>query len=260
MVLLFRSDCVKIYQYKILFKGVDLMIKNKKLLSASIGAFFAVEIALGILLHTSSGDRVRWFSFASVVLACLFCTVFAERSRAYLFTQLALVCTVCADYFLIITPERQQLPAMIFFSVAQLSYFMRLYIYDENKPRRVWHVASRAAVSVLAVILTFAVLGSSADAVAVISMFYYANLIINIIFAFAEFRKNSIFAIGLLLFAFCDALIGFAFLDGYLAIPADSVIYKIVYPGFDLAWAFYLPSQALLSVSLWHKKGALSET
>jgi len=230
------------------------MIKNKKLLICAVSAFAMVEAVLGVLLHTSSGNWGARFSFASIVLACLFCTIFAERSWAYLLTQLALVCTVCADYFLIIAPVRQQLPAMIFFSVTQLSYFMRLYLYDENKPRRVWHVASRAAVSVLAVILTFAVLGSAADAVAVISMFYYANLIINIIFAFAEFRKNSIFAIGLLLFAFCDALIGFAFLDGYLAIPADSVIYKIVYPGFDLAWAFYLPSQALLSVSLWHKK------
>ena len=230
------------------------MIKNKRLLICAVSAFAMAEAAFGILLHTSSGDLTRWFSFASIVLACLFCTIFAERSWAYLLTQIALVCTVCADYFLIITPVRQQLPAMIFFSVTQLSYFMRLYLYDENKLRRTWHIYVRAAVSALAIILTFAVLGDSVDAVAVISMFYYANLITNIVFAFAEFKKNSIFAIGLLLFACCDALIGLAFLDGYLAIPADSIIYKIIHPGFDLAWAFYLPSQALLSISLLPKR------
>ncbi len=227
------------------------MIKNKRFLIYAVSAFAIAETTLGILLHTSSGDPTLWFSFSSIVLACLFCTVFAERSWAYLLTQLALMCTVCADYFLIIAPVRQQLPAMMFFSVTQLSYFMRLYIYDENKLRRAWHIYIRASVSVIAVAATFIVLGSSADAVAVISMFYYANLITNIVFAFAEFKKNSIFAIGLLLFACCDALIGFAFLDGYLAIPADSIIYKIIHPGFDLAWAFYLPSQALLSISLF---------
>lgn len=139
---------------------------------------------------------------------------------------------------------------MLFFSVTQLSYFLRLYLYDENKYRRAWHIGIRAAASILAVAATFIVLGQSADSVAVVSMFYYANLIINIVFAFIQLEKPGIFAIGLLLFAMCDAVIGFSFLDGYLPIPEGSFIYKIIYPGFDLAWAFYLPSQILLAISL----------
>ena len=226
------------------------MIKNKRILIITVALFSAVEAILGFLLQTSHGDAVPVLCFSSVVLACLFCTVFAERSAAYALTQLALVCTVCADYFLLITPVRLQLPAMLFFSVTQISYFLRLYLYDENKTRRTWHIGIRAAASLAAVIVTLAVLGSSADGVAVVSMFYYANLIVNIIFAFIQFEKPGLFAVGLLLFAMCDALIGFAFLDGYLSIPPEAFIYKIIHPGFDLAWAFYLPSQTLLAVSL----------
>lgn len=226
------------------------MIKNKRILVCAVSFFAITEAILGYLLQTLSDKSVLWFSFSAIILACLFCTVFAERSSAYFLTQLALVCTVCADYFLIIAPVRQQLPAMIFFSATQLSYFLRLYLYDENKKRRVWHIGARIAASVAAIAATLIILGSKADAVAIVSMFYYANLLTNIVFAFIQFEKPGIFAIGLLLFALCDALIGFAFLDGYLPISQDSFIYKIIHPGFDLAWAFYLPSQTLLSISL----------
>ena len=226
------------------------MIKNKKLLIGTVAVFSAVEAVLGYFLQTVRGELVPYVCFASILLACLFCAVFAERSYAYLLTQLALVCTVCADYFLLITPVRQQLPAMIFFSVTQLAYFLRLYLCDENKKRRAWHTGVRCAASAVAVAATIIVLGKSADAVATVSMFYYANLLTNIVFAFIRFERPGFFAVGLLLFAMCDALIGFAFLDGYLPIPSDSFIYEMIHPGFDLAWAFYLPSQTLLAISL----------
>ena len=230
------------------------MIKNKNTLIGASVLFSSVEAVLGYLLQTSRGDTVSWLCFSSVALACLFCALFARLSPAYFLTQLALVCTVCADFFLLITPVRQQLPAMLFFSVTQLSYFLRLYLYDENRSRRALHVGIRASASAIAVTATLLVLGSSADAVAIVSMFYYANLLINIVFAFIQFKKPGFFSVGLLLFALCDALIGFAFLDGYLPIPPDSFIYKIIHPGFDLAWAFYLPSQTLLALSLWEHR------
>ena len=226
------------------------VVKSNKSLSAALCIFAVIETVLGVLLQTLGGRAVPITCFASVVLACLFCTLFAEKTADYLLTQLALVCTVSADFFLLITPERQQLPAMLFFSVTQLAYFLRIWRGDENGTRKKWHLAVRAAASILAVALTFAVLGEKTDAVAAVSMFYYANLLTNIVFAFACFEKPGILAVGLVLFALCDALIGMAFLDGYLPIAADSVIYKIIHPGFDLAWAFYLPAQALLAASL----------
>ena len=226
------------------------MIKNKRLLILLSVIFLVTEALLGILLQTAQSSIPINLRYTAVVFACLFCVLFAEKSLSFLFTQIALLGTVGADYFLVYRSDMQQLPAMIFFSVVQIAYFLRLYFEDGNKTRRKVHLIVRVAISAAIILVTFAVLGKSTDAVAAVSMFYYANLVLNAIFAFISFKKTPIFAIGLLLFILCDTVIGFSLIDTYLPLAEDSVIYKIIYPGFDLAWAFYLPSQALLSVSL----------
>ena len=140
------------------------------------------------------------------------------------------------------------------FAVAQSAYALRLLWDDPCKGRRICHLAVRGGLTVAVLIATVLVLGESADALALVSMFYYANLIANLIFAFADFRRQWLMAFGFLLFLFCDTIIGFAMIGPYFTIPADSFIRKFFYPGFDLAWAFYLPSQMLLSVSLLPKR------
>ena len=103
------------------------MIKNKKILIAAVLTFIITEMTLGILLQVIMGRASELVSYTAVVLACLFCVLFAERSKSYLFTQTALICTVCADYFLVYSEEMRQLPAMVFFSITQICYFLRLY-------------------------------------------------------------------------------------------------------------------------------------
>ena len=229
-------------------------MKKKIIFIASTAVFLAVEDLLGYLLQVREGREVAFFSFLSIILACAFFFVFFELSKDYFLTQAALICTVCADYFLVWLDPREQLPAMIFFSFTQLFYFARIFLADENKTRRIVHISLRAGLSAIAVIATLIVLGEKADAVALVSLFYYANLAVNIIFALAEFKKHYILAIGLVLFLLCDTVIGLTLIGGYLTIPADSFIYKIIYPGFNLAWVFYLPSQALIASSLLPKK------
>lgn len=230
------------------------MIRNKRLLIAFTVLFLTVEAILGVLLQTSQDVFPINLRYTAVIFACLFCVFLAERSKSYIFTQIALICTVGADYFLVYAEERQQLPAMIFFSVTQIAYFLRLYFEDGSKTRKKWHLILRSALSVAIIVITWAVLGDSTDAVALVSMFYYANLFLNIVFAFIQFEKPGLFAIGLLLFILCDTVIGFSLIDTYLPVAKDSFIYRVIYPGFDLAWAFYLPSQALLAVSLFPKR------
>ena len=41
--------------------------------------------------------------------------------------------------------------------------------------------------------------------------------------------------------------------SGYLPIEEGSVLNEILYPGFNLSWLFYLPSQVLLSLSSRNK-------
>ena len=215
--------------------------------------YVCVQIALGVALQVTHGRVVNACQFGAIILACLFCAVLAQKSREYAFTQLALVCTVCADYFLVWTQPMKQLPAMIFFLCAQTAYAARLYLLAEKTERRV-QLISRAALCAVIVGVTLVVLGQNADALAIVSMLYYAQLILNVVFAFVKFRSRTMLAIGFLLFLLCDTVIGLDLINGYLPISPDALLYKIIRPGFNLAWVFYLPSQVLLSLSLLTNK------
>ena len=235
------------------------MLRKRPTLAVLIGIFLGVETMLGILFQTGFGNGVH-LRYATVVLACLFCILFAEKTWDYLLTQLALIATVCADFFLVLPPTPNQLPGMLCFSVAQLSYAACLTL-SESRPRylriQLW---SRGILSVVALIVTVAVLGKGADAVALVSMFYYVNLILNLVFAWTQIPHRILMAVGLTLFLLCDTVIGLAFLDGYLPVDKTSLIYRLIHPDFDLAWAFYLPSQMLLSISLLPKQWKKKET
>lgn len=229
------------------------MMKNRPASAVFIGIFIGIETALGILFQTGFGNGAH-LRYATVVLACLFCILFAEKTWDYLLTQLALIATVFADFFLVLPSTPNQLPGMLCFSVAQLSYAACL-AYSENRPRylriQLW---SRGILSVATLAVTVAVLGRGADAVALVSMFYYVNLVLNLVFAWTQIPHRILMAVGLTLFLCCDTVIGLAFLDGYLPVDKASLIYRIIHPGFDLAWAFYLPSQMLLAISLLSKQ------
>ncbi len=216
-------------------------------------SFVLIEGFLGVFLQCAEGDAVRVSSYASVVLACLFCVAFASRHLAYWFTQAALLCTVGADYFLVLIVEREQLPAMIFFLFAQTFYFLRLYFEDKNKTRRRVHLAVRAGTVAVALLLTVLVLGEKADAVALVSMAYYASLLLNVVFSFLQNGFRSLFSWGLALFILCDTVVGLSCIDPYLTIPTDSFLHVLLNPDFNLAWVFYLPSQVLLALSLLGK-------
>lgn len=212
--------------------------------------FIVIEIALGIALQISSGRTIALFSFGAVILACLFCAVFADKSVEYALTQLALILTVCADYFLIWSVPQQKLPAMLFFLVAQSAYAARLWFTADAQERKAQAI-SRGLLSAGIVILTFTIVKDATDALAIVSVLYYACLILNLFFSFFRFRSRALLAIGFALFLLCDTVIGLDLLNGYLPIPADALLYRIIRPGFNLAWVFYLPSQVLLALSLW---------
>lgn len=230
------------------------MIKSKKILFPACALFIAAEIYLSYLIQISAGDGVILPQYISVILACLFCFISIEKTKTYFLTQGALIATVCADYFLIYVPERQQLYGMLCFSVAQLLYFLRIYLDDESKKRKKAHLILRFAVSVLGIAATILVLGEKSDAVALVSVFYYANLVLNLIFSFIQFKSSKLLAIGLLCFLLCDTVIGLANIGPYFQIEEDSFIAKLLDPGFDPAWMFYVPSQALLAMSVLPKK------
>lgn len=229
-------------------KGEIPLIKNKRLLVLLAILFAVTEAALLILLETSGGELTKLFSYSGIILACIFCSLFAERSAAYILTQTALIFTAIADYFLVLPSSPNQLYAMLAFSITQLAYFLRLWLEDSNALRRKWHLICRGVIIAIAITLTLCVLGNNTDAIAIVSMFYYANLATNLLFACINAKSSPLMAVGFALFILCDTVIGLDMIDAYL--PVSPVIDKIIHPGFNLAWVFYLPSQAILALSL----------
>ncbi|MBO5439696.1 MAG: hypothetical protein J6A53_03475 [Clostridia bacterium] len=227
------------------------MINNKKIKLPIAVAFIAIQSILFFVVQLTSGLACIISSYTVVVLCCLYAMLHIEKSKDYVFTQIALVCTVMADLFLVVIHPIKQLPAMIFFSSTQICYFLRLYFNSKSEKEKRIHLIVRAVASLLALLITIIVLKQKTDAVSLISMFYYANLIINIVFAFVQYKKSQLFAIGLLLFLGCDTLVGLnALLSDYITSPNGQQICNAIFGTLNWAWIFYVPSQACLALSL----------
>lgn len=227
---------------------------RNRLINAAI-IFSFLELALGIMVQTTSGMLNTTVSFAAIVLACAFAALMFTRTRDYVLTQLALVCTVFADLFLVVMSNPQRELAMLFFSVTQICYFLRIYFNQSERIHRKIHLILRICIIVVALTLTVIILKEKTDFLSLISLFYYANLVMNVVFAFTQIKKNIIFPIGLFLFAMCDMFIGFGVLgELYFILEKGTLLYWLANPGFNLAWVFYVPSQACLSLSLLKPK------
>ena len=48
----------------------------------------------------------------------------------------------------------------------------------------------------------------------------------------------------------CDLFIGFNIMSSsYIELSPGTFLYFLAYPGFNIAWLFYVPSQALIAIS-----------
>ena len=218
---------------------------RKQVLRYALIPFLIVEAVLGVCIHTVSPAYL--YSYISIVLAALFCLALYERTTSWLFTQVGLLFTLGADFFLVVLASHHTV-AMLLFSVAQLSYAARLALAASPRERRVGLI-SRATVSLLAVGLTVIVLGKNTDALAVVSLFYFANLIVNAVIATVKWRSSPLLAIGFWLFILCDVFVGFSMLGGYLPLADNAFLSFLAAPPINMAWVFYLPSQVLISLS-----------
>lgn len=226
-------------------------LKKQTIINIGVISFIIIELILTILIQLIGG---KVLSFLSIVLACLFSIVFISKSKDYILTQIALFTTVCADIFLVVLDPMIQLPAMIFFSITQLCYFIRILINQTNVKIRTIHVIVRCVIVLIAIIATCLTLKENTDALSIISLFYYANLLVNVVFSFINY-KNIVLSAGLICFACCDFFIGLDVLSSsYLPIHKGSILYYLNNIDFNIAWLFYVPSQTLLSLSLYNNK------
>lgn len=216
-------------------------MRNKKN-NISILAFLSAELVLYILILTSGGNLLVWSSFGAIVL----CFAYGLLCRGVPLLVAGLGCTVAADFFLVVCEPLQQLYGMICFLAVQTLYAIFL---SRQGFARAW-LWMRLALMAATVLVAVAVLREKTDALAIVSMLYYVNLLMNAVQAFCRFGKLRLFAVGLALFILCDTVIGLQVASGgYLPIAEGSLLHQVLFMGFNLSWFFYLPSQVLIALT-----------
>ena len=216
-----------------------------------LALFVLSELILFPCIQLTPVDVSVFSSFLSIVLVFLF-ALFVPRCRgSENFIRVGLLFTLVADYFLVIC-EDAQLQGVLAFIIVQAAYFLYLLAREERGAVRSANAITRVVLSILLVIAAFALLGEDTDALAIASVVYYANLVVNIVFAFVLGKGERIFAIGLLLFAMCDLCIGLEVLfSSYLNIDVSGIFYT---DHLNLPWVFYQPSQVLIALSLYFRE------
>ena len=227
-------------------------MKNK-IIKYLLPLFLIAEVVLAVLIHTTPPTDV--YCYISIVLAALFCLLVYNPTASWICTQTALLFTLGADFFLVLLGSQKTL-AMCLFSITQLAYAARIILLQSKCERKV-HSLTRVAVTAIAIVATVIVLGKNTDALSIISLFYFANLIANVAFATTKAKSEPLFAIGLWLFLFCDVFVGFSMLGGYLPLGDNAFLQFLVSPPINMIWVFYLPSQVCLSLSTLKKEQLL---
>ncbi len=219
------------------------MLKNqtRRVLTA---CFLVIECILYYFVLTSGGNTFTVTAYSGIICCFLFALLCGGKDN--LLMTAALACTVGADFCLVVCSPIQQLWGMIFFLGAQTLYAVKLHRSQKSRALLWIRLTLIAVIEIIAVVI----LQENLDALAVVSVCYYANLIMNIVVAFSQWRKSKLLPIGLVAFILCDTVIGLQVAaGGYLPIAEGSTLHNIIFMDFNLSWFFYLPSQVLIALS-----------
>lgn len=227
------------------------MIKNEKIKRIITYIFILIQFILFILILTTGDTFKKIIQFSSIVLCFMYSLINLNKDN--LFYSSGLMFTVMADLCLVLCNPTQRLGGMIFFLIVQSMYSIKLHTITKSK----LILAIRLILVILLELIGYIVLKDNIDFLVIVSLAYYVMLFMNIIESLLNFKDNKILPIGLTLFILCDTVIGLQVMsDMYLKINESSLIYKLIFSNFDLAWFFYLPSQVLISLKTYinHKK------
>lgn len=218
--------------------------------------FIAVETVIYVIFNVFAAlgmpDPI-YLKYASVLLCLVVLTVVAfmpnsNRDNAIMIA--ALFFTAISDLFILVLDKYYEI-GLVTFIIVQSLYLYRIYC---DRLKKIYITLCVRLAVILALIITFAALGMLNVLVAECAI-YITMLVANVSDSFIICRKgvkNLIFALGLLLFLGCDVCVGLhnfgAVLD--VALPVWLIEFVSV-----AIWAFYLPSQVLITLSV--NKGGL---
>ena len=226
-----------------------------KVMKIALFVFVAFQLLLFPQIQLTTAYVSRISSYCAIALVVLFAFLCYRGLPGVWFIRVGLVFTLVADTFLLLCKDAD-LNGVLTFIVVQMAYFVYLVVSEERSTLRHANILTRLIISLILLMVVFAVLGDGADTLSIASVIYYGNLVTNTVFAFARGRKERWFAWGLLLFCMCDLCIGFETLfSSYLGSNALDFFYSDT---LNLPWVFYHPSQVLIGISLYFQatKGA----
>ena len=232
------------------------MKAQPRFLKISYLVFILIQAILFInIIFIPQIPKVNIFEYISILLSLGFALfVFIKEKSTYaLLIFVALIFTAIADTFLVCLNsylnEMTQTIAMGSFSLCQLTYFVLIWMMTKNWRERFINLFIRTIIWITLEVIAILTLGSFYNFLIFVSLFYFSQLVTNIVFAFIHIKLNPLLAIGLLLFIGCDLFIGLSTLCDIFALSQSHFLYAFSHLPFNLAWFFYLPSQVLLSSS-----------
>jgi len=188
------------------------------------------------------------FIFIIVCISFILSLAFAIVLKYNYLTTAALFFTVIADIFLILL-GRYFAIGLIFFNIVQILYAGRIFRNRDDKKYfkpLISQIALRTVTAIVAIIIITLVL--EFDWVLILVAVYATNFSFNLIFLGMRFKRDAMFGVGLVLFAFCDIFVGLLNLSDYTDITINrSVI-------FALMAICYIPSQIIIAISTAHKQ------
>ena len=240
----------------LLFESICIIIKprrNMKAMKMSAKTIYtlvvlAIHAAVYPVIIFRCGGYATEIYYGGIVLCLLTALVFLRKELQTVLQAGALAFTCAADLFLILLGKHRLL-AMCFFLTAQMFYAARTLLYAKSKREKLYNVGARAIGSVLISLIAALVLKEETNALIIVSLIYYVNLLVSIVFAYLHFGDNKLLPIGLTLFALCDVFVGFAELIHIFSLTENHIIYKLTHLPVYLDSVFYHPSQVLLSFS-----------
>lgn len=217
-------------------------------------AFLILQTIL--LFFVLFNNKSPYISFSIIAICFLTSIIFVRQARFNFFITFAMLFTLASDFLLVLLlPNKDTLKireiAVTIFCGAQLCYFCYLVENSSGKKLQT-HVMVRIFVCFAALVVPMLVLQSLVNYLVLVTMFYFANLLVSCIYAFIDYKKSPLLAWGLLFFILCDLFVGVQ--EGYnlgvLGISQNSLIYKIFFTPFNFIWLFYTIAQCLIVLSM----------
>ena len=170
---------------------------------------------------------------------------FRDTTRDNAIMLAALFFTAVSDLFILVLGKYYEI-GLLTFIIVQALYLYRLY---SDRLKKIYITLAVRLGVMVALIITFAVLNMLNLLIAECAI-YITMLSANVVDAFVICKKsvnNLLFAIGLTLFLGCDICVGLHNFGTVLNVALPIWLTKTVSVAM---WAFYLPSQVLITLSV----------